>query len=169
MERGECEIESARARGNDVQKYLWICNGVRSTNFVCFYLLVFFDLYNSTCIMWICSHCGFSNKPRVKQGKKTHTQIDIEEERKKRSQFEEKTTKKKHSEWTHTDALRNKNVNDFLPLLFLISAFHQSFCIWKGKKKSEENTERCYAHISCGYVCMYEWLRKYKSLYWVCH
>lgn len=87
----------------------------------------------------------------------------------KRSQFEERTKKKEetHTEWTHTDASRNKNVNDFLPLLFLISAFHQSFCIWKGKNK--ENTERCYAHISCGYVCMYEWFRKYKSLYWVCH
>lgn len=120
--------------------------------FTFFFLLFFFffDLYNSTCIMWICSHSGFSNKPRVEQQmeKKMHTQIDIEEERKKRSQFEEQTKKKKtNSEWTHTDASRNKNVNDFLPLLFLISAFHQSFCIWKGKKKRREYGTMLCAHF----------------------
>lgn len=52
----------------------------------------------------------------------------------------------------------NENVNDFLLLLFLISAFHRIFFLFENKKKTERIL--C-AHCTGIFVYTCEWLRTY--------
>lgn len=118
-----------------------------------FFLFVQFNVYNMNLLIF-----GFSNKPIHKKRKKNSThKSTLRKRRKKRSQFEEQRRKKNVTTRMNTPMQRNKNVNDFLPLLFLISAFHQSFLFERSKKKSGTIL---WAHFMRMSVCM-NGFRKY--------